>query len=231
MPYIARGLDTYEEEHQELPKDITLRKQIIKDWYITRLIASIDKCVADKSRILSDTTTKIYREREYDTCCFYPDDKGEIVIKDEAIWVKEGNDVFQDGGILGDTRLTEYTYYNSTIPYIYHLKHLEYINGYKEENTLSFLELIYPIKMPTKDYFPFVEFDIGTKIPLLLTEEEKQRYKENLDEFSSLTIDEDLWCFCIIWIDKDRMFMSLEYTFYYFKQIGKNVHLFDLGFQ
>lgn len=231
MPYIARGLDTYEEEHQELPKDITLRKQIIKDWYITRLIASIDKCVADKSRILSDTTTKIYREREYDTCCFYPDDKGEIVIKDEAIWVKEGNDVFQDGGILGDTRLTEYIYYNSTIPYIYHLKHLDYINGYKEENTLSFLELIYPTKMPTKDYFPFVEFDIGTKIPILLTEEEKQRYKENLDEFSSLTIDEDLWHYCILWIDKNRMFVSLECSDYYFKQIGKNVHLFEIIYQ
>ncbi|AQQ59190.1 hypothetical protein XJ32_02645 [Helicobacter bilis] len=218
MPYIARGLDTYEEEHQELPKDITLRKQIIKDWYITRLIASIDKCVADKSRILSDTTTKIYREREYDT--------GFIVLDNLPL-----EEPFKEYGWLSDTRLTEYTYYNSTIPYIYHLKHLEYINGYKEENTLSFLELIYPTKMPTKDYFPFVEFDIATKIPLLLTEEEKQRYKENLDEFSSLTIDEDLWHYCILWIDKNRMFVSLEYTVYYFKQIGKNVHLFDLGFQ
>ncbi len=218
MPYIARGLDTYEEEHQELPKDITLRKQIIKDWYITRLIASIDKCVADKSRILSDTTTKIYREREYDT--------GFIVLDNLPL-----EEPFKEHGWLSDTRLTEYIYYNSTIPYIYHLKHLEYINGYREENFLSFLELIYPTKMPTKDYFPFVEFDIGTKIPILLTEEEKQRYKENLDEFSSLTIDEDLWHYCILWIDKNRMFVSLEYTFYYFKQIGKNVHLFDLGFQ
>lgn len=236
MPYIARGLDTYEEEHQELPKDITLRKQIIKDWYITRLIASIDKCVADKSRILSDTTASIYREREYNTCCFYPDDKGEIVIKDEAIWVKERDYAFQDGGIIGDTRLTEYIYYSSTIPYIYHLKHLEFVKGYREEMPLSLIELIYPAKMPTKDYFPFIEFDIGTKIPLPLTEEEKQRYEENLDNFSSITINHNFdaksyWCFCIIWIDEHRMFMSLENTFYYFKQVGKNVHLFDLGFQ
>lgn len=227
MPYIARGLDTYYEKHQEFPKDATLRKQIIKDWYITWLIASIDKCVADKSRILSDTTTKIYREREYDTCCFYLNDKGKIVIKDEAIWVKEGDDVFQDGGIMGDTRLIEYIYYSSTIPYIYHLKHLEFVKGYREIMPLSFLELIYPTKMPTKDYFPFAEFDIGTKIPLVLTEEERQEGSY----YSNVTIEDADWCYCILWIDKDRMFMSSECSLYYFKQIGKNVHLFEIIYQ
>ena len=82
--------------------------------------------------------------------------------------------------------------------------------------------------MPTKDYFPFLEFDIGTKIPLVLTEEEKQKYKEDSDDFSSLTIDEDEWNRCIVWIDKDRIYVSLINETYYFKQVGKNVHLFEL---
>lgn len=217
MSYIARSLDTYEDEHQELPKDITLRKQIIKDWYITRLIASIDKCVADKSRILSDTTTKIYREREYDTRYIVPDN---LPIEEP----------FRETGWLSDTNLVEYIYYSSTIPYIYHLKHLDFIEGYKNDNPLSYLNLIYPAKMPTKDYFPFIEFDVGAEIQLVLTEKERQE-----EYYSSITIydnsyAQDYWSLCIVWIDKDRMFMSLDYTFCYFKQIGKNVHLFEVTF-
>ena len=83
--------------------------------------------------------------------------------------------------------------------------------------------------MPTKDYFPFTEFDIGTDIPFILTKEEKD--DENRQFSNIIRVEEDIWCLCIFWIDKDRMFMSLECNYYYFKQIGKNVHLFELIFQ
>ena len=214
MSYVARGLDTYYEKHQEYPKDIALRKKIIRDWYITRIIASIEKCVADKSRIISDTTTKIYREMEYDVKFIVPDN---LPIEEP----------FREYGWLSDCVLTEYIYYNSTIPYIYHLKYLEFIKAYSSDYPLSFLKLIYPAKMPTKDYFPFIEFKLGTEIPLILTEREE---KEEL-LFSKIIVEEYIWCLCIVWIDKDRMFISLDYEFYYFKQVGKNVHLFKLRFQ
>lgn len=215
MPYIARGLGTYYEKHQEYPKDIALRKHIIKDWYITRLIASIEKCIADKSRIFSDTTTNIYRERKYEPDYIVPDN---LPLEEP----------FKESGWLSDTGLTEYIYYNSSISRIYHLKHLEYIKGYQQQDSLSLLELIYPAKMPTKDYFPFVEFDIGAEIPLVLTEEERQRGHDSSIRISNWFDIESFWCFCIIWIDEHRMFMSLDDTFCYFKQIGKNVHLFEL---
>ena len=211
MSYVARGLDTYYEKHQEYPKDIALRKKIIRDWYITRIIASIEKCVADKSRIISDTTTKIYREMEYDVKFIVPDN---LPIEEP----------FREYGWLSDCVLTEYIYYNSTIPYIYHLKYLEIIKAYSSDYPLSFLKLIYPAKMPTKDYFPFIEFKLGTEIPLILTEREE---KEEL-LFSKIIVEEYIWCLCIVWIDKDRMFVSLINETYYFKQVGKNVHLFEL---
>ena len=223
-PYVGRGLDTYYEKHQEYPKDITLMKKIIKDDIIKIEISFIEKCVADKSRIISDTTTKIYRERKYDTCCFYPDGKGGLESRDEAIWFRDGDYLYQDGGVLADVELIEYIYYNSTIPYIYHLKYLEFIKAYSSDYPLSFLKLIYPAKMPTKDYFPFIEFKLGTEIPLILTEREE---KEEL-LFSKIIVDEDEWNRCIVWIDKDRMFVSLINETYYFKQVGKNVHLFEL---
>lgn len=209
MPYYVRGLDTYYKKHQEFPKDAALRKQIIKDWYITRIIASIEKCILDKSRIISDITQKIYREREYNSTFILPDNLPLEEPFKEWGWISDG--------------LKERIYYKSSIPYIYHLLHLEYIKAYQKEAPLSYLELIYPTKMPTKDYFPFVKFDIGTKnIPLVLTKEEQGR------RFDSIDIDKYEWCYCIVWIDKDRMFISLIEDFYYFKQIGNNVHVFEL---
>lgn len=231
MPYWVQGLDTYYEEYKEFPKDTAIRKRIVKDWYIANIVASIEKCIADTSRILSDEIKKGYREKEYNTCCFYYDDNGLITTKNEAIWVKDKNFTFQDGGILADTRLIEYIYDNATIRDIYHLKHLEYIDNYINEYSSSLLALIYPSKMPTKDYFPFIEFDIGTKIPLLLTEEEKQRYKDDVDIFSNLEIAKQDWAYCIFWIDLQSMFISLDCNIYYFKQIDKNVHLFEITFQ
>lgn len=211
-------------------KDKEFRKKLVRDYFIEHINA-IEKCIADKSRIISDATEKTYRKREYETCCFYPDGKGGLEARNEAIWVGEGDFRYQDSGVFLDSRLTEYIYYNSSIPYIYHLEYLEFINGYKEEERLSVLNLIYPAKMPTKDYFPFIEFDLGTKIPIMLTEKEKEKYKESLDDFSNYEIEESSWNYCILWIDKDRMFINLYCEAYYFKQVGKNVHLFELTYQ
>ncbi|TQR53273.1 hypothetical protein [Campylobacter troglodytis] len=228
MAYVSRGLDLYYSKHKEYPKDISLRKQIVKDWYIAYLIVSVEGCVADNSRIISELNEKIYKQRLYDDCSnIYPDGKGGFVIKDDINWVQNGAYVFQDQGPLGDTSITEYIYHNKTINDIYKLRHLAFIKGYKEEMPLSFMELIYPAKMPIKDYFPFIEFDLGTNISLALTKEDKEGFG---DIWSEIEIGEDEWSYCIIWIAKDRMLMSLEYELYYFKQIRNNVHLFELSF-
>lgn len=197
--------------------DKEFRKEIITKYHIVTINA-IEQCISDKARITSEKDYKTYKEREYDTDYIYPN---EVIMKEHL----------QKYGYLVDTRLEEYIYYNSSIPYIYHLEYLEFINGYKEEERLAILNLIYPAKMPKKNYFPFIEFEIGTKIPIMLTEEEKEKYKESLDDFSNYKIEESSWNYCILWIDKDRVFMSLICDNYYFKQVGKNVHLFKLIYQ
>lgn len=197
----------------DIIRDKEIRKKFVRE-YVFEIINAIEKCIADKSRIISDTTEKTHRKREYEKySIYYP------------------NEVIKKYPYFEDSRLAEYIYYTSSISYIYHLKYLEFIKGYKEEERLSILNLVYPAKMPTKDYFPFIEFNLGTKIPIMLTEEEKERYKENLDDFLNYKIEESDWGYCILWIDKDRMFMSLYCNDYYFKQVGKNVHLFELTYQ
>lgn len=219
--YEIRILKEFFEKGYELDKieekmilDKQFRKEVLKKYKLV-IINAIEYCIADKSRILSDINKKIYREISYDT------DK---IFSNEII---EAEPYFAKHGFLADTRLIEYIYYNKTIRDIYHLKYLEFIKNYKEEMPLSLIELIYPIKMPIKDYFPFVEFDIGTTIPLFLTEEEKQRY----EYFLNYDIKKSDWDYCIFWIDKKRLFMNLDCNSYYFKQIDKNVHLFELTFQ
>lgn len=80
------------------------------------------------------------------------------MFKDGGIWVKDGNDTFQEGGILSDTRLIKYIYYNATISYIYHLKYLKYINNatnaYDDGDILSFLNSFIPQKSLQKIIFP-----------------------------------------------------------------------------
>lgn len=181
-------------------RDKDFRKKLIRDSLLGEAIDEMEKCQLDKYEILEDTTNKIRRTKFYGFLPCFARDKS----------------------------LYEEIYYSSTIPYIYHLKHLEFINDYKGEERLSLMKLIYPAKMPTKDYFPFIEFDLGTKIPLVLTEDEKQRYKESLNSFSNYDINSYSWCYCILWIDSNRMYMSLFDEDYYFKQVGKNVHLFRL---
>lgn len=197
-------------------RDKEFRINLIRE-YVFEIINAIEKCIADKSRIISDTTEKTYRKREYERySIYYP------------------NEVIKKYPYFEDSRLAEYIYYTSSISYIYHLKYLEFINNHKEEERLFYLNLIYPAKMPTKDYFPFIEFDLGTKIPIMLTEEEKERYKKYLDDYLSFKIQALEWEYCILWIDKDRMFMrSVNFgcNDYYFKQVGKNVHLFELTYQ
>lgn len=199
--------DTYDRLYivDDRIRDKEFRRKLIRDSLLEGIVDETEKCIADKSRIIRDKVEKVYRERLYEV----------------------GN---MGNGFCytSDSGLKEYIYYSSSIPYIYHLKYLEFINDYKDEERLSVLNLIYPAKMPTKDYFPFIEFDLYTKIPLILTEEEKQRYKEDLDDFSVEDIIDIDWCYCILWIDKDRMFMNLLNEAYYFKQVGKNVHLFKL---
>lgn len=222
-------------------RDKEFRKKIIREYFLG-IINAIEYCITDKARMISDKDCKIYKEREYDTRFIYPNGKGGFVFKEGGIWIKdkERGYSFQDGGVLADIRLEERIYYNKTIKDIYHLKHLELMEDYKiysMEYPLSFSELVFPAKMPTKDYFPFIEFGLDSKMILPLTEAEKHECEEAddpkdcLEMKSNLEITDFYWCYCILLIDKDRMYMNLDCNNYYFKQIGKNVHLFKLTYK
>ena len=235
MPLIPQAIKDHSSEKL---KDREFRKRLLKDSLIKEYINPIEYCIANKNRIQNDIDYK--RQRKYNTNFIYPDGKGGFVDKDGGKWINKGDFVFQDGGILADTSLEETIYYNKTIKDIYDLKRLEIMDSFVLnllEDVLSFLTLIYPAKMPIKDYFPFIDFDYGTKIELPLTEEEKQsckeveNTKECLESKSNIKITDFHWCYCIIWIDKDRMYMNLDCNSYYFKQIGKNIHFFELTYQ
>lgn len=222
-------------------RDKEFRKKLIREFFL-EIINAIEYCISDTVRMISDKDYKIYREREYDTSFIYPDGKGGFVFKEGGIWVEDKvrGYSFQDGGVLGDIRLEERIYYNKTIKDIYILNHLELMelyNIYSMEYPLSFSELVFPAKMPTKDYFPFADFDLGTKITLPLTDAEKRECEEAddpqdcLEMKSNLEITKFDWCYCILWIDKDRMYMNLDCNNYYFKQVGKDTHFFELTYK
>lgn len=206
--FLSKGyaLDKIQERMIE---DKNFRKEVDKKYAFVSFNA-IEKCVADATRIMSDKSTKLYRQRTYNTDKVFPDG---VIVEDQ--W-----------GYLVDTNLTEIIYYDKNIEQIYQLKRLEYIKSYHSEDPLSFLEFIYPSKMPREDYYPFLEFKYGTEIPILLTEEEK---KANI-YFSSLKIDETALAYNIIWLDKYRMLMNLNNEVYYFKKFGKDLYFYELSF-
>ncbi len=205
------------------------RKEVIKNFNIADINA-IETCILDKNRILRNEDKKTYREIEYETSFIFPDGNGGFILKKEGFFVGEGDYAIYDGGVLSDIRLIEYVYYNQTIKNIYHIKHLEFIKETIDNYDIAFMplsliELIYPAKMPTKDYFPFIEFDIDTEIQLPLTTEEKQHVNE---ETYLIKMSDEYWFYCIFWLDSQKMFIALEYKDYYFKQVGKNLHLFEI---
>ena len=181
-------------------KDKELRKRVIKKDILS-FVKEVDSYIANDSHI-----KEIHNAKDSKEIVYHNDDS--------TIPLNEWHTI------------TRTIYYNKTLREIYAMKQAEYI-AYRDD-PLSIAQMIYPAKMPTKDYFPFIEFDIGTKIPLLLTEEEKQRYKEDLEAFSSLTIDKYLWTYCILWLDSHRMYITMYYYDYYFKQVGKDLHFIKI---
>ncbi len=188
-------------------KNKDFRKKLIRDSILEEFIDATEKCVADKHRIIKDINTKMYREIPYE----------------------------EDYGFCyeRDARLAGIIYYNKTIKDIYNIKRLEFIARYKNEDSLDFLERVYPTKMPKADYFPFSDFDLGAEIPLLLTAKEKQRWDNDgggLEIMSRIEVDDSDWNYCILWIDNHRLFMNLACEAYYFKQVGKDTHFFEITY-
>lgn len=189
-------------------KNKDFRKKLIRDSILEEFIEATEKCVADKHKTIKDTNTKMYREMPYE------EDYG---------WCNYGR----------DARLTGIIYYNKIIKDIYRLKRLEFIKAYRQERALSFIEIIYPTKMPKEDYFPFADFDLDAEIPLLLTTEEKKRWDDGeggLEIMSRVEISDYDWNYGIFWIDSHRVFMNLECEAYYFKQVGKDTHFFAISY-
>lgn len=216
MPIYALALDDYVKTDllgkihiiDDRIRNKDFRKKLIRDSILEEIIEATEKCVADKRRTIKDTNTKMYREMPYE-------DYGWCDYKRDA-------------------RLTGIVYYNKTIKDIYHLKHLEFIKRYRQEMSISLMKLIYPAKMPREDYFPFADFDLGTEIPLLLTEEEKKRWNNDgggLEIMSRVEVSDSDWNYGIFWIDSHRVFMNLVSEAYYFKQIGKDAYLFELSYE
>lgn len=212
MPIYASALNNYVKTDlrgkthiiDDRIKNKDFRKKLIRDSILEEFIDATEKCVADKHRIIKDTNTKMYREISYNAC--YERDAG----------------------------LTEIIYYNKTIKDLYNLKRLELIARYKNEDSLDFIERIYPTKMPKEDYFPFADFDLGTEIPLLLTAEEKQRWDNGgngLEIMSRVEVGKSDWSLCILWIEDQSLFITLGGCLdFYFKQVGKDTHCFEIEY-
>ncbi|MGX2983994.1 hypothetical protein ACWIWK_00715 [Helicobacter sp. 23-1048] len=111
---------------------------------------------------------------------------------------------------------------------------------------LDFVNKIFPATMPTKDYGAFLDYDMGARIKIALSKEEREKiqqseYEYNLNDFSVVEIGEDngagwavpLWDFGVItWADSSRMLFEFdECSGYYFKQVGDDVWLINLHYQ
>ncbi len=186
----------------DIPKEN--RKSFIKNAFKKR-VYFIEKHISNKANIISDIYKGMYRETTY----------------------RDIEDIYSKN-------FTETIYPNKTIKDIYNIKRLEFIARYKNEDSLDFLERVYPTKMPKADYFPFADFDLGTEIPLLLTAEEKKRWDDSeggLEIMSKIEVDKYFWCLCVLWIDDKRLFMTFGGCLdFYFKQVGKDTHLFEIDY-
>lgn len=180
------------------------RKSFIKNHF-KKDVDLIEKHISNKVNIISDAYKGLYREITY----------------------RHIEDIYSQ-------TFTETIYCNKTIKDIYNLKRLEFIARYKDEDSLDFLERVYPTKMPKEDYFPFADFDLDTEIPLLLTAEEKKRWDDGeggLDIMSRVEVDKELWCLCILWIDAQCLFITFGGCLdFYFKQVGKDTHFFEINY-
>lgn len=180
------------------------RKSFIKNAFKKR-VYFIEKHISNKANIISDIYKGMYRETTY----------------------RDIKDIYSKN-------FTETIYPNKKIKDIYNLKRLEFIARYKDEDSLDFLERVYPTKMPKEDYFPFADFDLDTEIPLLLTAEEKKRWNDDeggLEIMSRVEVDKYLWCLCILWIDAQCLFITFGGCLdFYFKQVGKDTHLFEIDY-
>lgn len=179
--------------------DKDFRKKLVRDYFIKE-IKEVEKCVADKHRIVSNENKITHREIVYNT--------------DAPCGER-------------DFGLREYIYHNKTIKDVYALRRPGFVESYRVDTLLSFINLIYPAKMPLKDYYPFTELDLRSQITMPLTAEEKKRRDTN-NAYSIWDIDEFSWSHCVLWLDSHRLFMNLENRAYYFKQVDKDVHLFEI---
>lgn len=119
-------------------KDKELRKRVIKKDILS-FVKEVDSYIANDSHI-----KKIHNAKDSKEIVYHNDDS--------TIPLNEWHTI------------TRTIYYNKTLREIYAMKQAEYI-AYRDD-PLTIAQMIYPAKMPTKDYFPFIEFDIDTKIPL-----------------------------------------------------------------
>ncbi|MGX2973103.1 hypothetical protein [Helicobacter sp. T3_23-1059] len=217
--------------------DREFRKKVSKK-YARILMQSLDTIIADKSRIERVRLHNGSKIASYDTSGIFPK---------ELVFLDEDN----NWGFI-NAIVTAITHPHTTIAKVYERLRKEELENaafpvYMGEIVpLDFVNKIFPATMPTKDYGAFLDYDMGARIKIALSKEEREKiqqseYEYNLNDFSVVEIGENngaggvvpWWDFGVIsWADSNRMLFDYnECKSYYFRQMGDNVELITIHYQ
>lgn len=224
--------------------DREFRKNVQRKYALI-LIQALDTIIADTSRIRFVSIDNGERVTWYDT--------GEIFPKEVVFLDDYGN----KWGYVAASVYVE-TYPNTTIAKVYaklRKKQIKQINIHSggfpnymgDFIPLDFLNKVFPVAMPTKDYSAFLDYDDEAKIEIKVSKNELETLRkegfseEAIQEYQKLEIGESdgfsgeifWWKFGIItWADSSRMLFEFdECSGYYFKQVGDDVQLINLHYQ
>lgn len=230
---------------QKFCVDEEFRKKVQRKYALI-LIQALDTIIADTARIRFVRIDDGERVTWYDTGKIFP--KEVVFLDDDS----------KKWGYVNAASVYVETYPNTTIAKVYaklRKKRIKQINIYSggfpnymgDFIPLDFLNKVFPVAMPTKDYSAFLDYDYGAKIAIKLSKNELETLRkegfseEAIQEYQKLEIGESdgfgggifWWDFGVItWADSSRMLFEFdECSGYYFKQVGDDVWLINLHYQ